>query len=305
MARTRTVLEQTAEDIHSASNMVVNTVACDITTAEGRALALAACPQPDILVTNAGGPPAGDFRDWDREQWMAALDANMLTPIELIKATVDGMMARRFGRIINITSSAVKAPIDILGLSNGARAGLTGFVTGLARTTALHNVTINNLFAGTVLYGSHAGDAEFFSAQAAGRTLDEEIDACRRHIPAQRFGTTAEFGAVCAFLCSTHAGYMTGRNVLLDGGEYPGDVLTRITQHAEARQASGADSGVKRCHVFFACAWLPSPADGKGSFFYAVAGSERVMNTHIKCIAGISNSRFPPGRIGVEHRALG
>jgi 3-oxoacyl-[acyl-carrier protein] reductase len=221
VARTRAVLEETAEDIRSASRMPVNTVACDITTTEGRALALAACPQPDILVTNAGGPPAGDFRDWNREQWMAALDANMLTPIELIKATVDGMMARRFGRIVNITSSAVKAPIDILGLSNGARAGLTGFVTGLARTTALHNVTINNLLPGQ-FYTDRMQAILTFSAQAAGRTLDEEIDACRRQIPAQRFGTTAEFGAFCAFLCSTHAGYMTGRNILLDGGEYPG-----------------------------------------------------------------------------------
>ena len=153
-------------------------VACDITTPEGRAKALAACPAPDILVNNAGGPPPGDFRDWDRDAWIRALDANMLTPIELIRATVDGMIARRFGRIVNITSSAVKAPIDILGLSNGARSGLTGFVAGLARKVAVHNVTINNLLPGpfdtdrlqTTMRGR---------AKAQGRTLDEVLR--RRH----------------------------------------------------------------------------------------------------------------------------
>src|SRR5437899_1763031 len=147
-ARTASELEATAESIRRAHGVKVAAIASDIATPAGRQAVLAACPAPDILVNNAGGPPPGDFRQWDRDQWLAALDANMLTPIELIKATVDGMMARGFGRIVNITSSAVKAPIDVLGLSNGARAGLTGFVAGIARKVARHNVTINNLLPG-------------------------------------------------------------------------------------------------------------------------------------------------------------
>lgn len=221
VARTADVLEATAEEIRRNTGVTVTAVACDITTPEGRAQALAACPQPDILVNNAGGPPPGDFRNWTREDWIAALDANMLTPIELIKATVDGMMARRFGRIVNITSSAVKAPIDILGLSNGARSGLTGFVAGLARKTVAHNVTINNLLPGqfeTDRLKKTLGAA----ASSSGKSIDEVFAARRQQIPAQRFGNPAEFGAVCAFLCSVHAGYMTGQNVLLDGGNYPG-----------------------------------------------------------------------------------
>ncbi len=221
VARTADVLEATAADIRQQHGVTVTAVACDITTADGRAKALAACPQPDILVNNAGGPPPGDFRDWTREDWIAALDANMLTPIELIKATVDGMIARRFGRIINITSSAVKAPIDVLGLSNGARSGLTGFVAGLARKTVAHNVTINNLLPGqfdTDRLKKTLGAA----AGAAGKSIDEVVAARRLQIPAQRFGSMEEFGAVCAFLCSAQAGYMTGQNVLLDGGNYPG-----------------------------------------------------------------------------------
>src|SRR5438128_600701 len=148
VARTAETLEATAAEIRRQSGVQVTTVACDITTPEGRAAALAACPQPDILVNNAGGPPPGDFRNWGRAAWIRALDANMLTPIELIKATIDGMIARKFGRIVNITSGAVKAPIEFLGLSNGARSGLTGFVAGLARSVARHNVTINNLLPG-------------------------------------------------------------------------------------------------------------------------------------------------------------
>ena len=221
VARTADALEATAEEIRQKTGVTVTAVACDITTPEGRAKALAACPQPDILVTNAGGPPTGDFRNWTREDWIAALDANMLTPIELIKATVDGMMARRFGRIVNITSSAVKAPIDILGLSNGARSGLTGFVAGLARKTVAQNVTINNLLPGqfdTDRLKKTLGSA----ASTTGKSIDEVFAARRQQIPAQRFGNPAEFGAVCAFLCSAHAGYMTGQNVLLDGGNYPG-----------------------------------------------------------------------------------
>jgi 3-oxoacyl-[acyl-carrier protein] reductase len=221
VARHAEQLEATADEIRRASGGIVVAVAADITTPAGRALALAACPQPDILVTNAGGPPPGDFRNWSRDDWIAALDANMLTPIELIKATVDGMIGRRFGRIVNITSAAVKAPIDILGLSNGARSGLTGFVAGLARKTVQHNVTINNLLPG-------AFDTERLAAtlaaaaETSGRTLDEVRAIRLRQTPAGRFGNAAEFGAFCAFLCGNQAGYLTGQNLLLDGGAYPG-----------------------------------------------------------------------------------
>jgi len=172
-------------------------------------------------VTNAGGPPAGDFRAWTRADWIAALDANMLTPIELIKSTVDGMIARRFGRIINITSSAVKAPIDVLGLSNGARAGLTGFVAGLARKTVAHNVTINNLLPGP-FDTDRLTQTLAAAAQADGISMAEMRERRRLQNPAQRYGTPEEFGAFCAFLCSVQAGYMTGQNLLLDGGAYPG-----------------------------------------------------------------------------------
>ncbi|MCU0930103.1 MAG: SDR family oxidoreductase, partial [Burkholderiaceae bacterium] len=201
----------------------VRAVAGDITTAAGRAQALAACPQVDILVNNAGGPPPGDFRDWTRETWIAALDANMLTPIELIKVTIDAMAERGFGRIVNITSGAVKAPIDILGLSNGARSGLTGFVAGLARQPRLasRNVTINNLLPGPFdtdrLRATMAG-----AAAKGGRSVDDVMDERRQLNPTRRFGTAQEFGAFCAFVCSVHAGYLTGQNLLLDGGAYPG-----------------------------------------------------------------------------------
>jgi 3-oxoacyl-[acyl-carrier protein] reductase len=223
VARTAQVLEATADDIRRrvGDGIAVTAVACDITTAEGRAKALAACPQPDILINNAGGPPPGDFRNWSRDDWIAAIDANMLTPIELIKATVDGMIARRFGRIVNITSSAVKAPIDILGLSNGARSGLTGFVAGVARKTVAHNVTINNLLPGPFDTDRLAATLAA-AAKSAGKSVEEIREARRQQNPAQRFGTPAEFGAACAFLCSTHAGYMTGQNILLDGGAFPG-----------------------------------------------------------------------------------
>ncbi|MDD5324493.1 MAG: SDR family oxidoreductase [Polaromonas sp.] len=200
----------------------VQFVAADITTVEGRAAVFARRQDFDIVVTNAGGPPPGDFRDWDREAWIRAVDANMLTPIELIKATVDGMATRGFGRIVNITSSAVKAPIDILGLSNGARSGLTGFVAGVARSKlAAQGVTINNLLPGAFdtdrLRGTMAG-----AAKKTGQTLDAVMDARRKNIPARRFGSPEEFGSICAFLCSLQAGYITGQNVLADGGAYPG-----------------------------------------------------------------------------------
>jgi 3-oxoacyl-[acyl-carrier protein] reductase len=199
----------------------VISVAVDITTEEGRAEALRACPEPDILVNNAGGPPPGDFRNWGRDEWIAALNANMLTPIELIKSTVDGMIERRFGRIVNITSSAVKAPIDILGLSNGARSGLTGFVAGIARKTVRQNVTINNLLPGPFATDRLRATIAA-SAKAAGKTVEEMEQARRESNPAGRFGQPAEFGDACAYLCSVQAGYITGQNLLLDGGAFPG-----------------------------------------------------------------------------------
>jgi 3-oxoacyl-[acyl-carrier protein] reductase len=200
----------------------VQYVAADITTPQGRAAAFAAHGDYDIVVTNAGGPPPGDFRDWDREAWIKAVDANMLTPIELIKATVDGMAARGYGRIVNITSSSVKAPIDILGLSNGARSGLTGFVAGVARSgIAARGVTINNLLPGKFDTDRLAGTLNA-AAQKSGKPLDEIRRAQQAQIPAGRYGTPAEFGAICAFLCSLQAGYLNGQNVLADGGAYPG-----------------------------------------------------------------------------------
>jgi 3-oxoacyl-[acyl-carrier protein] reductase len=220
-ARTQADVQRTAEEIGSVAGIAVQAVACDITTADGRAAALAACPQPDILINNAGGPPPGDFRDWDREAWIRALDANMLTPIELIKATVDGMIERRFGGIVNITSSAVKAPIDVLGLSNGARSGLTGFVAGLARKVARHGVTINNLLPGPFDTDRLRGNMHA-RAKASGKSFEEIAAAAREQTPTRRFGTAEEFGAVCAFLCSVHASYLVGQNILLDGGGYPG-----------------------------------------------------------------------------------
>ncbi len=223
-ARGDEVLQATAAELRAlAPGVQVVAVAGDITTAAGRSAALAACPQVDILVNNAGGPAPGDYRDWTREHWIAALDANMLTPIELIRATADGMAERGFGRIVNITSAAVKAPIDILGLSNGARSGLTGFVAGLARQPRLasRNVTVNNLLPGPFdtdrLRGTAAG-----AAAKSGKTIDALLDERRQLNPTKRFGSADEFGAFCAFLCSAHAGYVTGQNFLLDGGAYPG-----------------------------------------------------------------------------------
>ena len=194
----------------------------DITTEAGRAAVFAVRSQFDIVVTNAGGPPTGDFRDWDRAAWIKAVDANMLTPIALIQATVDGMAERGFGRIVNITSSAVKAPIDVLGLSNGARSGLTGFVAGVARSgLAGQGVTINNLLPGA--FDTDRLQANLKNAaDKSGITLEAVQDKRRQAIPAKRFGTPQEFGAICAFLCSVQAGYITGQNVLADGGAFPG-----------------------------------------------------------------------------------
>jgi 3-oxoacyl-[acyl-carrier protein] reductase len=226
VSRGAEALEASAAKLR-ALGVTVLTVAQDITTEAGRAAIWAVAGGPgknyDIVITNAGGPPPGDFREWDREAWIKAVDGNMLTPIELIKATVDGMASRGFGRIVNITSSAVKAPIDILGLSNGARSGLTGFVAGLSRTTALagNNVTINNLLPGAFdtdrLKTTLAG-----AASKTGQTIEALAEARKKLAPAQRFGHPDEFGQTCAFLCSQHAGFITGQNILIDGGAYPG-----------------------------------------------------------------------------------
>ena len=221
-ARGAEALEATAAELRALKRGEVRTVAGDITTPAGREAALAACPQVDILVNNAGGPPPGDFRDWSRDAWIQALDANMLTPIELMKATVDAMAGRGYGRVVNITSGAVKAPIGVLGLSNGARSGLTGFVAGLARSNlAAKNVTINGLLPGA-FDTDRLRTTVRAGAQKAGQDADAAWDTRRKAIPAQRFGTAEEFGAFCAFLCSRQAGYLTGQNILLDGGSYPG-----------------------------------------------------------------------------------
>ncbi len=225
VARGEEALSQARERLlqeRANADTFVKAVATDITTPQGREAAFAAHRDYDIVVTNAGGPPPGDFRDWQREQWLAAVEANMLTPIELIRATVDGMAQRGFGRIVNITSSAVKAPIDVLGLSNGARSGLTGFVAGVARSgIAARGVTINNLLPGAFAT-DRLNSAIAAAASKSGKDAQDVRAARQAGIPAQRFGNAEEFGAICAFLCSVHAGYMTGQNVLADGGAYPG-----------------------------------------------------------------------------------
>jgi 3-oxoacyl-[acyl-carrier protein] reductase len=219
-ARGKEALDATAEELRKLG-VNVTAVAGDITTPAGREAALAACPSPDILINNAGGPPPGDFKDWDRETWIKALDANMLTPILLMRAVVDGMIARKFGRIVNITSGAVKAPIPELGLSNGARTGLTGFVAGLSRRTVRHNVTINSLLPGPFETDRLRSNLAF-NAKNAGKTVDEIRKIRSEANPAGRFGSVEEFGDACAYLCSAQAGYITGQNLLLDGGSYPG-----------------------------------------------------------------------------------
>ncbi len=224
VARGDQVLQQAAEQLRAQAQLgaQVQALACDITTVQGRQAIFGLRRDFDIVVTNAGGPPPGDFRSWDRQTWIDAIDANMLTPIELIKATVDGMAARGFGRIVNITSSSVKAPIDILGLSNGARSGLTGFVAGLARSDlAAQGVTINNLLPGA-FDTDRLRATQAVAAAKLGKGIEEVVATRRQAIAARRFGTAEEFGEVCAFLCSAQAAYMTGQNILLDGGAYPG-----------------------------------------------------------------------------------
>jgi 3-oxoacyl-[acyl-carrier protein] reductase len=221
VARTRDVLEQAGAEIAQATGVQVQTVAGDITTQAGRSAALAACPAPDILLNSADGPKPGDFRDWSRGDWIAALDGMMLSPIEMMRLTVDGMMARGFGRIINIVSRSVKIPQHELGLSNGARSGLVGFVGGIARQTVARNVTINNLLPG--IFDSDAQRVHIRGMlDETGKSFDDIWRERAAANPAKRYGNPAELGAYCAFLCSDHAGFITGQNLLVDGGSYPG-----------------------------------------------------------------------------------
>lgn len=220
-ARTKSDLEKTADEIRKTANVKVEAVACDVTTDEGRALILKACPNPDILINNAGGPPPGDFKDFTLEDWRKAVEWNMITPIALIKATVYGMMDRKFGRILNITSQSVKAPIASLELSNGARAGLTGAVAVMARRAVPHNVTINNILPGPFETDRLTGSTRK-AAEQQGIPFEKAMEARKANVPAKRFGQPEEFGAAAAFMCSAHAGFITGQNLLLDGGIYPG-----------------------------------------------------------------------------------
>lgn len=219
--RNRLLLERTAEEIRQASGVEVTPVVADLSTEAGIEALLAACPAPDILVNNNGGPPFRDFRDLDREALIGGLTMNMLTPIKLVQRVIDSMASRRFGRIVNITSVSVKMPLAGLDLSSGARAGLTAFLAGVARGVADRNVTINQLLPGSF---DTARLRAGFVAQAARDSLPEaEVERqARETIPARRFGTADELGQVCAFLCSVHAGYITGQNILVDGGAYPG-----------------------------------------------------------------------------------
>ena len=220
-ARHLASLAETAEEIRKSTGNRVTSVVADVTTGEGRQSLLSACANPDILITNSGGPPAGDFRDWNEYEWHQAVQNNMITHIMLMKAVVDGMIDRRWGRIVNITSAAVKSPYPTLGLSNGARAGLTGFIAGLSRKTVAHNVTINNILPGP-FDTDRLRSTIVAAAKASGRSVEELTRERQAQNPAGRFGTAAEFGEVCAFVCSAQAGYITGQNLVLDGGAYPG-----------------------------------------------------------------------------------
>jgi 3-oxoacyl-[acyl-carrier protein] reductase len=213
-------LEQAADEIRQATGVPVQAVAADVSSAEGQEALLAACPAPDILINNNGGPPFRDFRDLDRQALLTGVTMNMVTPIELIQKVIDGMAARGFGRIVNITSLSVKMPIPGLDLSSAARAGLTAFLAGVARKVAAQNITINNLLPGS--FDTQRLRSGFLAAaKQTGKPESEMAAEARSEIPAQRFGTPAEFGHTCAFLCSVHAAYITGQNILLDGGAYP------------------------------------------------------------------------------------
>lgn len=221
VARTKDVLERTAAEVRAAAKVTVTPVAGDITTPEGRKAALAACPEPDILVNNADGPIPGDFRHWTRDDWIAALDTMMLAHIEMMRLVVDGMIARRYGRIVNIVSRSVKTPQLELGLSNGARSGLVGFAGGLARQTVAHNVTVNNLLPG--IFDSDAQRRHIEGMlEMTGKPFDQLWRERAEGSAAKRYGNPAELGAYCAFLCSAHAGYIAAQNLVIDGGSYPG-----------------------------------------------------------------------------------
>ncbi len=220
-ARTASELEATADEIRRATGVQVTAVACDITTAEGRKATLAACPNPDILITNAGGPAPGNFRTDTRERWLSALDAQLLAHVEMITVVVDGMAERGFGRIVNITSASVKQPIPLLGLSTASRLALTGFCATSCREVANRNVTINSVLPGPFDTDRLRGNMGH-RARQAGKSVEEFSATQQKANPSGRFGTADEFGRVCAFVCSTHAGFMTGQNILLDGGAYPG-----------------------------------------------------------------------------------
>lgn len=219
--RHQDTLDAAVNEIAALGLGEIRAVKADVTTGEGRDALLAACPAPDILVNNAGGPPPGDFRDWDQQDWFAAVNANMYSAIDMIKRCLDGMIERRFGRIVNITSVAVKMPVTTLGLSNGARAGLTGFIAGIAREPAQYNVTINNLLPGFVATDRMWSVLDA-GAAASGATRDEFGKTFFSKIGARRPGEPDEFGALCAFLCSQQAAYVTAQNILMDGGLYPG-----------------------------------------------------------------------------------
>jgi 3-oxoacyl-[acyl-carrier protein] reductase len=220
-ARHQEALDQAAAEIAAAGGGAVQALIADITTDEGRDALLDACPAPDMLINNAGGPPPGDFRDWRQQDWFDAVNANMYSAIDMIRRCLDGMMDRRFGRIVNITSVAVKIPVPTLGLSNGARAGLTGFVSTIAREPAQYNVTINNLLPGYI-----ATDRMWSVLEAGARATGQDPETFRKanfnKVGAKRPGEPAEFGALCAFLCSQPAAYITAQNILMDGGLYPG-----------------------------------------------------------------------------------
>jgi 3-oxoacyl-[acyl-carrier protein] reductase len=219
--RNKTLLEQTAEEIRNSSGVSVTPVLADISTPEGQAALLAACPAPDILINNNGGPPFRDFRELDRKAILQGVTMNMVTAIELVQKVIDPMAKRGFGRIVNITSSSVKMPLAGLDLSSGARAGLTAFMAGVARNVAAHNVTINNLLPGSF----DTARMQIGRTAAARRAQISEEEVAARSlaaIPAKRFGTSQEFGQTCAFLCSVHAGYITGQSILMDGGAFPG-----------------------------------------------------------------------------------
>ncbi|MEX2451361.1 MAG: SDR family oxidoreductase [Rhodospirillales bacterium] len=221
VSRSMENLQKAADEIKQTTGKTVTPVVADLSNEEGRAEAIKVCGDPDILVNNCGGPPPGYFREWDRDDWIKALDMNMINPIMMIKATVDGMIARKFGRIVNITSASVKEPIKILGLSNGARAGLTGFCAGISRETIAHNVTINNLLPGG-FETERLRSSNKVRAERAGISLEEVVKERLADVPAGRFGDPSDFGEACAFLCSAQAGYVTGLNFLIDGGRYKG-----------------------------------------------------------------------------------